>query len=56
MPELALATVHDATGVGPVVTLLQVVAVQLLPEPAAAAVHDATGVGPVVVEAQVVVV
>lgn len=56
MPELALAAVQEATPVGPVVTLLQVVAVQLLPEPAAAAVHDATGVGPVVVEAQVVVV
>jgi hypothetical protein len=56
LPELALAAVQVPTGVGPVVTLLQVVAVQLLPELAVAAVHDATGVGPVVVDAQVVVV
>ena len=34
-------------GVGPVVTVLQVVSVQLLPAAAACGVHEATAVGPV---------
>ena len=56
LPPPADTGVHDATTVGPVVTLLQVVAVQLLPEPAATGVHEDTGVGPVVTLLQVVVV
>ena len=40
---------------GPVVTVLQVVVVQLLPELAAAGVQVATGVGPVVMLPQVTV-
>jgi hypothetical protein len=46
--------VHEATGVGPVVAVVQVVAVQLLPELSAVGVHEATNVGPVVTVAQVV--
>ena len=48
--------VQEATGVGPVLTGVQVVATQLLPEPAAAGVHELTAVGPVFTVLQVVVV
>ena len=56
MPPPADAGKQDATGVGPVVTLLQLVAVQALPEPAAMVEHEDTGVSAVVTVLQVVVV
>ena len=46
---------QETTGVGPVVTVVQVVAVKLLPALAACGVQLATGVGPVVTLLQVVV-
>lgn len=48
--------VHEATAVGPVVTVLQVVSVQLLAEVGPEAVQEATPVGPVLAVLQVVVV
>ena len=56
LPEVAPEAVHEATGVGPVLTGVQVVATQLLPDPAAAGVHELTAVGPVLTVLQVVVV
>ena len=53
MPEFADAGVQDATPVGPLVTVLQVVTKNV---PLVPGVHEATPVGPVVVVAQVVVV
>ena len=47
LPALAAEAVQLAAIVGPVVTVLHVVVVQLLPEAAAAGAHDATKVGPV---------
>ena len=48
--------VQEATPVGPLVTVLQVVAVYKFPEEADAGVHEAAGVGPVVTVLQVVAV
>lgn len=50
------AAVHDAAGVGPVGTVLQVVAVQggVVPALAATGVQEATGVGPVLTVLQLV--
>ena len=45
---------QEATPVGPVLTVLQVVAVQEFPEPADVGVHAALGVGPVVAVLQLV--
>ena len=53
--DVALCGVHEATGVGPVATLVgQDVVVQLLPVPAASGTQDAAPVGPVVTDGQVV--
>jgi hypothetical protein len=56
LPMLALAIVHTVSSVGPVVIVLQVVAVQPLPEVAVTGVHEAAGVGPVLTVLQLVVV
>ena len=47
---------HDATAVGPVVLVAQVVVVQLLPEVAAVGVQADVGVGPLATVVQVVAV
>ena len=54
MPEAAGIGVQEATPVGPVVTVGQVVVVYRLPEFADDAAQVATGVGPVVTVLQVV--
>lgn len=54
MPELAAAGVQEATAVGPLTTVLHVVALKPLPELAPAGAQEATPVGPVTVLAQVV--
>ncbi|MBU2407086.1 MAG: hypothetical protein KKC79_00385 [Gammaproteobacteria bacterium] len=46
--------VHESVSVGPVASVAQVVAVQLLPDDAAEAEHEATPVGPVVMVLQLV--
>ena len=56
LPPLAGAALHDATGVGPVVTVLQLVVVKPLLEDAATALHEVVGVGDVLVVAHVVAV
>lgn len=48
MPELAVAGVHVAVGVGPVPVTSQVTVVQLLPRLGLRCVQLATSVGPVV--------
>ena len=48
MAALAAIGLHDETAVGPVVAVLQVVAVQVFAALAATGVHVAIGVGPVV--------
>ena len=55
LPAFGLAIVHTVSRVGPVVIVLQVVAVQALPTAAAAGTHEPTGVGPVTTLVQVVV-
>lgn len=54
MLELAAAVVQEATAVGPLTTVLHVVALKPLPELAAAGLQEAVPVGPVTVFAQVV--
>jgi hypothetical protein len=54
LPAAGAAFAQDATKVGPVVTVLQVVVVQLFPELADALLHDATPVGPDATIGQVV--
>jgi len=56
LPEEGPIAVHEATPVGPVVAVVQAVAVKLLPAEALALVQDAVGVGPVSVVLQVVAV
>jgi hypothetical protein len=56
LPAAAAAAVQVATGVGPVVAVLQVVVVQLLPDAAVAAVQVATGTLVVLLVPQVVAV
>ena len=56
MPEVALIGVHDATAVGPVLTGVQVVVVQLFDEVATDAVHEATATLLVFTGVQLVVV
>ena len=55
LPLFGFAIVHTVSSVGPVVIVLQVVAVQPLPEVAVTGTHEPTGVGPVVALVQVVV-
>ncbi len=52
MPAVGEIGLHDATSVGPVLLLLQVVSTQLLPDVAGLAVHELRGVGPVITSAQ----
>jgi len=56
LPGPAAAGVQAATAVGPVVSVLQVVAVQLLPALAAAGLHVGVGVAPVTTVLQMVCV
>ena len=56
MPGPAAAGVQAATAVGPVVSVLHVVAVQLLPALAAAGLHVGVGVAPVTTVLQMVCV
>jgi hypothetical protein len=53
--DVALLAVHVGTGVGPVTTVLQLVAVKVLLASAATTEHDAVGVGPVLVSVQLIV-
>jgi hypothetical protein len=56
LPELAVAALQLATGVGPVRAVLHVIVVYELPGAAVCGVQDAAGVGPVVAAVQVVAV